>query len=138
VEFGLFLPLVLPEPAANAIREFAQTAEGLGFDSLWTGDHVAVPRDSTSIYPYLKELVATGVIGDSGANTGIVPSGLPDALGMLQFTAGCTQRVKLGTTVLVLPMRNPVMTAQAFATLDVVSDGRAIVESELDGIVRSL
>jgi probable F420-dependent oxidoreductase len=127
VEFGLFLPILLPERAGRAIRDFAQTAEGLGFDSLWTGDHVAVPRDSSSQYPYLKELVATGVIEDFGTATHLMPSGLPDALGMLQFAAACTERVRLGTTVLILPMRNPVITAQAFATLDVVSDGRAIV-----------
>jgi probable F420-dependent oxidoreductase len=127
VEFGLFLPILLPERAGVAICQFAQTAEGLGFDSLWTGDHVAVPRDSASSYPYLKELVATGIVSDSGTATQIMPSGLPDAIGMLQFTAACTQRVRLGTTVLILPMRNPVITAQAFATLDVISDGRAIV-----------
>jgi probable F420-dependent oxidoreductase len=126
MEFGIFLPIFLPEHAGHAVSRFAQTAEELGFDSLWTGDHVAVPRDSASMYPYGKELLATGVIPDAETASTMMPSGLPDALGVLQFAAACTERVKLGTTVLILAMRNPVITAQAFATLDVLSDGRAI------------
>jgi probable F420-dependent oxidoreductase len=126
MEFGLFLPIFMPENAGHEMRRFAQTAEELGFDSLWTGDHVAVPRDSASLYPYGKELFETGVIPDAETAATLMPSGLPDALGVLQFVAACTERVKLGTTVLILAMRNPVISAQAFATLDVLSGGRAI------------
>jgi len=123
----VFLPIFLPDHAGQALRQFAQTAEGLGFDSLWTGDHVAVPRDAASRYPYAKELVATGFLTDPEAAAALMPSGLPDALGILQFVAACTERMRLGTSVLILPMRNPVLTAQAVATLDVVSEGRAIL-----------
>jgi len=91
MEFGIFLPIFLPEHAGHAVSRFAQTAEELGFDSLWTGDHVAVPRDSASSYPYGKELLATGVIPDAETASTMMPSGLPDALGdsSSQLKLGC-------------------------------------------------
>ncbi len=127
MKYGVFLPINLPTEAGSALREFAQTAEGLGFDSLWTGDHVAIPRDSQSAYPYPLEMAATAIDDAPQQGASALPGGIPDPLGLLVFAAACTERVNLGTTVLVLPMRNPVITAQAVATLDVVSDGRAIL-----------
>ena len=73
MEFGIFLPIFLPEHAGRAVSRFAQMAEELGFDSLWTGDHVAVPRDSASSYPYGKELLATGVIPDAETASTMMP-----------------------------------------------------------------
>ena len=136
MKFGIHLPLDVAAVTGRGLRDFAQRAEELDFDSLWMGDHVAVPRESMSVYPYpdpgnySKSSHAMGTSGISEPAAKPAPSplqGLPDALGLLQYVAACTERVMLGTTVLILPMRNPVITAQQVATLDVVSDGRVIL-----------
>jgi probable F420-dependent oxidoreductase len=85
----------------------AQTAEAVGFESVWTGEHVALPvRDSPvptpAETPFLDSIVA------------------------LTNVAAHTTRLKLGTGILVLPHHNPVLLAKALASLDVVSGGRLI------------
>ena len=95
----------------------AQKAETLGYDALVVTDHVVIPRRIESRYPYN----ATGRIA--------VP---PDAdylepLSMLCFLAGATSRIRFGPSVLVLPYRNPVLTAKMLATIDVLSGGRLLV-----------
>ena len=98
-------------------RDMAQGAEELGFDSVWVSDHIVVPRETDSFYPY----AADGT-----------PPFKPDEpyfepLAALNFLAGCTNRVRLGTHVLIIPYRNPVLTAKILSTLDVLSDGRLIL-----------
>ena len=134
MDFGIYLPIDLKAPTAGGyLREVAEQIEGLGFDSLWTGDHVAIPRKAKSAYPYpdpLSYAESSHPIGTSGTldeQNGSDLPGIPDALGVLQFVAACTRRVQLGTSVLILPMRNPVITAQQVATLDILSDGRCIL-----------
>jgi probable F420-dependent oxidoreductase len=117
VTFGCSLPTRGRLAAPDGIRSLAQLAEGLGFDSVWVSDHIILPRQVRSFYPY----AADGV-----------PVFLPDepyfeVLSALNFLAGCTERVRLGTHVLIVPYRNPVLTAKALATLDVLSGGRVIV-----------
>jgi probable F420-dependent oxidoreductase len=102
--------------AANAL-EMARRAERLGYDSIVVTDHVVIPRQIASRYPYN----ATGRL--------FVP---PDAdylepLSMLCFLAGATERIRFGPSVLVLPYRNPVLTAKMLATIDVLSCGRLFV-----------
>jgi probable F420-dependent oxidoreductase len=91
--------------------------ESYGFDSLWVSDHVVVPRNLTSRYPYSPD------------GSFPVPPDIPflEPLATLLFVAAITERVQLGTTVLVLPMRNPIVTAKTLATLDVLSNGRLIL-----------
>ena len=117
VEFGVSLPSRGPLANPQSLRSLAQRAEDLSFDSVWVSDHVILPRAVDSFYPY----AADGV-----------PTFLPDEdyyepLAALNFLAGCTQRVRLGTHVLILPYRNPVLTAKILATLDVLSEGRVIL-----------
>ena len=117
VEFGVSLPSRGPLASPQSLRSLAQRAEDLSFDSVWVSDHVILPRAVDSFYPY----AADGV-----------PTFLPDEdyyepLAALNFLAGCTQRVRLGTHVLILPYRNPVLTAKILATLDVLSEGRVIL-----------
>lgn len=81
--------------SSEEVSAVAQEAELLGFDSLWVPDHV------------LK------VFGP-----------LPEPLTLLSFLAGSTERIKLGTAVLVLPYRHPVVLANMMSSLDVLSDGR--------------
>ena len=96
---------------------FARLAEELGFDSVWVCDHIAWPPTVASKYPY----------SDDGAFAS--PPDLPwfDPIGSLFLVAGCTERVKLGSTVLVLGYRPPLLTAKAMASLDALSDGRVIL-----------
>ncbi len=116
MKFGVHLPQIGRSATREGIRDFAQMVEELGFDSVWVSDHVVVPRRIRSRYPYSR----------SGQFP--MPPDLPflEPLSALGFVAGCTERVSLGTTVLVVPMRNPVLAAKQLASLDVLSGGRLI------------
>jgi probable F420-dependent oxidoreductase len=102
----------LAEPAI--IRDLAQAAEALGYDSVWVIDHVVIPAAIDSPYPYNT----TGEFATPPRTRYLEP------LAVLGFLAGCTQHVRLGIRVLVLPLRNPVLAAKVVATLDVLSGGR--------------
>jgi len=91
-------------------------AEGLGFDSLWLSDHVVHPRQGDNTHP----------IGDAHGHLEPERPWL-EALETLAYVAAITQRPQLGTAVLVLPQRNPVLTAKQLATIDVLSRGRLIL-----------
>ena len=112
--FGCNVP---PAASSEMLRTMANRAEDLGFDSLWVIDHIVVPRQVNSVYPY--------------ASDGISPfhpdRPVNEPLSTLNFLAGCTRRIRLGTYVLVIPYRPPVFTAKILATLDVLSEGRVIV-----------
>jgi probable F420-dependent oxidoreductase len=95
---------------------FARHAEALGYDSLWVSDHVVVPWRIASRYPYN----ATG-------DFPLPPTGdFLEPLTALSLVAGVTERVALGTSVLVLPHRHPVLAAKMLATLDHLAPGRVI------------
>ncbi len=120
MKYGAFLPHIGPLARGDVlshIRQTAQSAEALGFDSVWVGDHIVTPLHITSRYPY--------------SPTGAFPlkpeEPLLEPLSVLSFVAGFTTRVRLGTAVLVLPHRNAVVTAKTVATLDVLSGGRMIL-----------
>jgi len=116
-QVGIWLAVVQPD---NLIG-FAQAAEAAGCDSLWVPEHLIWPQELTSSYPYRV---------DGGPP---VPSDvlLYDPWVLLAATATATTRIKLGTCVYVLPLRDPLVTARAVATLDVVSGGRAILGAGL-------
>ena len=117
VRFGQSLPTTGANATPENIRTVAQRAENLGFDSVWVSDHLVIPHQIGSNYPYTHD----------GA-TPFSPRGTYfDAIGALTFVAGCTQRLRLATNVLIVPYRNPVITAKQLATLDVLSGGRLIL-----------
>ena len=99
------------------VLTFARRMEALGYDSLWASDHVVIPHRITSRYPY--------------SPTGQFPLGpeVPflEPLTTLALVAGATERVRLGTSILVLPHRNPVLAAKMAATLDHLSEGRLVL-----------
>jgi probable F420-dependent oxidoreductase len=103
----------LPEFAAV----LAETAEGLGFESLWTVEHAVVPEGYGSRYPYSR----------SGRMPGPEEVPIPDPLVWLAWVAARTSTIRLATGILILPQRNPVILAKEVATLDVLSGGRAIL-----------
>ncbi len=117
MEIGLHLPQVGPLATRKGLTTIARMAEDRGFDSLWVSDHVIVPRNLKSRYPYSPD------------GSFPVPPDIPflEPLAVLQFVAAVTEKAKLGTTILVVPMRNPVITAKQLATLDVLSNGRLIL-----------
>lgn len=97
----------------NLVR-FAHTAEALGFDTIWTSDHIVVPTEVQSFYPYHP----------AGQMPFVPAEPYLEPLIVMTYLAAVTQRIRIGTSVLILPYRNPVFTAKALATLDVLSHGR--------------
>lgn len=116
MKLGVQLPNLGQLEGRDAFVRTALAAEVLGYDSVWSGDHVVYPVESSSAYPYHR-----------GGAYSPDPLVAYDALIALAVVAGCTERVQLGTGVLVLPQRNPLLTAKQIASLDSLSDGRVIV-----------
>jgi len=101
-----------------AAVELAQAAEAAGFDSIWTVEHVVVPHGYQSRYPYSP----SGRMG-----SGLEDFPIPDPLMWLAYIASATRTIKLGTAILILPQRNPVITAKAVATLDHMAGGGRVL-----------
>ena len=104
-----------PPKGAVAI---AEAAEAGGLTALWTVEHVVVPSGYESKYPYDPSGKMAG---------GAEEFDLPDPLVWLAYVAARTTTIKLATGILILPQRNPVITAKAVATLDHLSGGRAVL-----------
>lgn len=117
MRFGCHLPVFGPAATRHTLLGFARRMEALGYDSLWASDHVVLPYTIRSRYPYNP--------------TGEFPlpptANFLEPLTALALVAGATERVALGTTVLVLPHRHPVLAAKMLATLDHLAPGRVIV-----------
>jgi probable F420-dependent oxidoreductase len=117
MKFGLAFanigPFVEPDEAVG----LALAAEAAGFESIWTVDHVVVPAGYRSKYPYDP--------------SGKLPSGeatvFPDPLIWLAYVAARTSTLRLGTGILIVPQRNPLVLAKELATLDYLSGGRMIL-----------
>ena len=117
VEFGCHLPVYGPAATRETLLAFARRMEALGYDSLWASDHVVIPWSIASKYPYNE----TGDFPLPPSATFLEP------LTALALVAGATERIRLGTTVLVLPHRHPVLAAKMLATLDHLAPGRVIL-----------
>ena len=117
MEFGCHLPVYGPAATREVLLPFARRMEALGYDSLWASDHIVIPYAIASRYPYS----ATGDFPLPPATNFLEP------LTALALVAGATERIRLGTTVLVLPHRHPVLTAKILATLDHLAPGRVIL-----------
>jgi probable F420-dependent oxidoreductase len=94
--------------------ELCKHAENLGFESVWGAEHVIRPSHITSPYPYTRD----------GAMPGEAETPIPDPLIWLAYVAAAAPSLKLGTCILILPQRNPVILAKELATLDHLSGGR--------------
>jgi probable F420-dependent oxidoreductase len=108
MKFGLFGINMNVCTHPNVAARVAQAAEAAGFESVWTGEHVVLPDPQAPpsplppLYPLLDPAVA------------------------LAFIAAHTKKVKLGTGIIILPQRNPLVLAKELASVDVVSGGRLI------------
>jgi probable F420-dependent oxidoreductase len=118
MKFGLRYANLGRYASGEAAVSLAQAAEAAGFDSIWTVEHVVVPHGYQSRYPYSP----TGRMG-----SGLEDHPIPDPLMWLAFIASATRTIKLGTAILILPQRNPVITAKAVATLDHMAGGRRVL-----------
>ncbi len=95
---------------------FARLVEDLGFESAWSVEHVVMAAQYESRYPY-----------DPSGRMPIEEAAIPDPLTWLAWVAAVTRRLKLGTAVLILPQRNPVVLAKTVASLDRLSGGRVLL-----------
>ena len=117
MKYGFTLPGRGPLATPETLGRIARTGEELGYDALFTGDHILVPRNIASPYPYTE-----------GGEFPGSPSGESmEQLTLLAFLAGQTSRIRLVTSVIIVPHRNPLVAAKALATLDVLSGGRLVV-----------
>ena len=118
MKFGLRYANLGTYTDGRAAVELAQAAEAAGFDSIWTIEHVLVPARYTSRYPYSA---------DGRMGSGLEDGPIPDPLIWLAFVASATRTLKLGTAILILPQRNPVITAKAVASLDHLAGGGRVL-----------
>lgn len=104
MNFGIAIPHFHQIASPEAVRTVAQRAEALGFDSIWVTDHIVMP------HPHVQRF---GTL-------------FYEALAVLSYMAACTSRIRIGTSVMILPYRNPLFLAKNLATVDVLSGGRLI------------
>ncbi|HET6710300.1 LLM class flavin-dependent oxidoreductase [Amycolatopsis sp.] len=105
MKIGVNVPNFGPGTDPGVLRAWAQTVEGLGYDLLMVSDHVAITPDVAGQYP----------------------APFYEPFTTLSWLAGVTQRVRLGTTVLVVPYRHPLLIARMAANLDALSGGRFVL-----------
>jgi probable F420-dependent oxidoreductase len=117
MQLGVFLPISGRATGPETLREAAQSAEAQGFDAVWSADRVVTPWTIKTSYPYAEN------------HEFIVPPDRPflDSLTCLAFLAGCTERITLGISVLVLPYRHPLYWARVAASIEQLSKGRLVM-----------
>jgi probable F420-dependent oxidoreductase len=119
MKIGLLFSSVVHETLGDA-RLFAHlvtTAERCGLESLWTPEHVVIPQQYQSRYPYNESGKHP-----TGGDRPILDPFLP-----LGYAAALTSKIKLGQAVLILPQHHPLYIAKQIATLDILSEGRAML-----------
>lgn len=114
MKIGLFTPLVAELATPKLAIEIARVAEACDFASLWVPEHAVLFDDYEPTYPY----------ADDGRMPGGSTGNVLDPIPVLSFFAAHTQRIRIGTGVLILPQRNPIYAAKELASLDVLSGGR--------------
>ena len=114
MKIGTFSTFMSPICTPQMIGEFAQSAESVGLDSLWMGEHVVLFDKTEFPYP--------------GSATGKLPvpegGGMLDTVATFGYLAACTKTLRFGTGITLLPQRNPLYTAKEFTTLDWLTQGR--------------
>jgi probable F420-dependent oxidoreductase len=115
MRYGFYLPTRGATGTADAIEAILARGEALGFTSTMIADHVVFPTQIRSKYPYTV--------------SGAFPGGgdALDQLSLMAFAAARTRHLRLVSSVMILPYRNPVLTAKMLATIDVLSRGRVTV-----------
>jgi probable F420-dependent oxidoreductase len=117
MDFGVFLPVSGAAATRAGLIHAANTAEQLGFSTVWAADRIIIPWEIETSYSYSWE------------DKFIVPPDKPflETMTALAFLAGATERLQLGISVLVVTYRDPVHWAKVAATIDHLSEGRFIL-----------
>jgi probable F420-dependent oxidoreductase len=115
MRYGFYLPTRGATATPEALETLVGRGEALGFASVMIADHVVFPVTIDSKYPY----TVTGAFPGSGDTL--------EQLALMAFIAGKTRTLRLVSSVMILPHRNPVVTAKTLATIDVLSNGRVTV-----------
>ena len=105
MKFGVMLPHYRQVAGTDAIARVAREAENMGYDSVWVSDHIVVPDQDVERFG----------------------KGYYDPFSVLSYVAAITERISLGTSIVIIPLRNPLHTAQVAATVDQLSAGRLIL-----------
>jgi len=113
MKVGLAFASSIGIDGASAL-DICRRAEDAGFESLWGGEHVVLPDSFASKYPYTED----------GKIPAEPDTPIPDPLIWLAFAAAATRTLRLGTCILIVPQRNPLVLAKELATLDQLSGGR--------------
>jgi probable F420-dependent oxidoreductase len=117
MKFGAILPNVGPLARIDVLSDLAVRLEAMGFDGVFLSDHIALPTELQSVYPYRTD----------GRFPLSADSAILEPITTLAYLAAVTNRIDLGFSVLVLPYRHPTLNAKMLGTLDVISNGRLIV-----------
>ena len=117
MQFGVNTLTRGPMARREGYLALARHAERLGFDAIGVNDHIVVPRAIGSRYPYTE----------GGEWPGSIYGECFDQLATLCFLAGCTEKIRLLASVMVVPHRSAVQAAKTLATVDVLSGGRLVV-----------
>jgi probable F420-dependent oxidoreductase len=117
LELGWSLPSRGPLARVDVLTRLARAADSLGYSTVTISDHIVLPKRSSEPYPYDK--------------TGAFPGGADqmylEPIALAAWLLAATRRVRVAISVLVVPYRNPVVTAKQLATIDALSGGRLIV-----------
>src|SRR4051794_33120949 len=106
---------------ARELVALAAAADRCGFDTLWVGEHVAVPLEVASTHP------SAGAVNPLHRHVLAPGTVLHDPWAVLGAVAGATSRIRLATGVLVLPLHQPLLVARAVATMHALSAGRFVL-----------
>lgn len=113
MKFGLAFASSVGTDPISAL-DISKVAEAVGFESVWGGEHVVMPTTILSPYPYTTD----------GKIPATPETSIPDPLIWLAYVAAAAPTLRLGTCILILPQRNPLVLAKELATLDHLSGGR--------------
>ena len=120
MEYGFYLPNSGASAEPDALADIAKLGDRLGFYCMVMPDHILQPNQVNSTYPYslTGDILAAGQSGDGE---------WPEQVTTLAWLAGITKRIRLVTSVMIIPYRNPILTAKMLSTLDMLSKGRLIL-----------
>jgi len=118
MKIGLMYANIGPFVQPDNLENLVCTAEEVGIESIFTAEHVVIPHDYKTVFPYSKT-------GKMPSNDETVP--IPDPILPLVFAAALTKKLRLATGVMILPQYHPAYVAKQMATLDVLSGGRAVL-----------
>lgn len=115
MHIGISIPNMGPLTSPEILLDIGQRVEKYGFSDVWVGDHIVFPSQIQSKYPY------------PGGFSSSPSEGILEPLVAMSYLGALTSKAHIGVSVLIIPYRNPVLTAKMISTLDVLTNGRVIL-----------